>query len=211
MPELIELLRANPDKYSFASSGAGTTPHITGELFKQLAKVKMLHVPYKGSAPAYQDLLANQVDMMFDNIPGPLGLMRGGKVRGLAVTSLKRHPAAPDIPTMAEFLPGFEITSWGGICGPAGMPPAMVEKLSALAKKALDSPGGERGLRQAGRHAVLDEPGRHGRLSCRRREAPRARDQGVGRQGRVSSVQPPAAFLEFRQSKKRRSREALLW
>jgi tripartite-type tricarboxylate transporter receptor subunit TctC len=140
VPELIELLRANPDKYSFASSGAGTTPHITGELFKQLAKLKMLHVPYKGSAPAYQDLLANQVDMMFDNIPGPLGLMRGGKVRGLAVTSLQRHPAAPDIPAMAEFLPGFEITSWGGICGPAGMPPAMVEKLSALSKKALDSP-----------------------------------------------------------------------
>ena len=139
VPELIELVRASPGKYSFASSGAGTTPHIAGELFKQMAKVNLLHVPYKGSAPAYQDLLANQVDMMFDNIPGPLGLMRGGKVRGLAVTSLQRHPAAPDIPTMAEFLPGFEITSWGGICGPAGMPPAVVEKLSALAKKALDS------------------------------------------------------------------------
>ena len=139
VPELIELVRASPGKYSFASSGAGTTPHIAGELFKQMAKVNLLHVPYKGSAPAYQDLLANQVDMMFDNIPGPLGLMRGGKVRGLAVTSLQRHPAAPDIPTRADFLPGFEITSWGGICGPAGMPPAVVEKLSALAKKALDS------------------------------------------------------------------------
>jgi tripartite-type tricarboxylate transporter receptor subunit TctC len=140
VPELIELARASPGKYSFASSGAGTTPHITGELFKQLAKVNLLHVPYKGSAPAYQDLLANQVDMMFDNIPGPLGLMRSGKVRGLAVTSAQRHPAALDIPTMAEFLPGFEITSWGGICGPAGMPKPAVEKLSALAKKALESP-----------------------------------------------------------------------
>src|SRR6185503_8232045 len=131
--------KANPGKYSFASSGAGTTPHITGELFKQMAGVNLLHVPYKGSAPAYQDLLANQTDMMFDNIPGPLGLMRGGKVRGVAVTSAKRHPAAPDIPTVAEYLPGFEITSWGGICGPTAMPPAMVEKLSALAKKALES------------------------------------------------------------------------
>jgi len=140
VPELIELVKASPGKYSFASSGAGTTPHITGELFKQMAKVNLLHVPYKGSAPAYQDLLANQVDMMFDNIPGPLGLMRGGKVRGLAVTSAKRHPAVPDIPTMAEFLPGFEITSWGGICGPAGLPPPVVEKLSALSKKALDTP-----------------------------------------------------------------------
>ncbi|HZP99910.1 MAG TPA: tripartite tricarboxylate transporter substrate binding protein [Reyranella sp.] len=139
VPELIALLKANPGKYTFASSGAGTTPHITGELFKQRAGLNLLHVPYKGSAPAYQDLLANQVDMMFDNIPGPLGLMRGGKVRGLAVTSLKRHPAAPDIPAMAEFLPDFEITSWGGICGPAGLPPAMVEKCSALTKKALES------------------------------------------------------------------------
>jgi tripartite-type tricarboxylate transporter receptor subunit TctC len=138
--DLVALAKASPGKYSFASSGAGTTPHITGEMFKALAGVNLLHVPYKGSAPAYQDLLANQVDMMWDNIPGPLGLMRGGKVRGLAVTSAKRHPAAPDIPTMAEYLPGFEITSWGGICGPAGMPKPMVEKLSALAKKALESP-----------------------------------------------------------------------
>src|SRR5277367_2219281 len=76
--------------------------------------------------------------MMFDNIPGPLGLMRSGKVRGLAVTSATRHPAAPEIPPMAEFLPGFEITSWGGICGPAGVPPAMVEACAALTKKALD-------------------------------------------------------------------------
>ena len=139
VPELIALCKASPGKYSFASSGAGTTPHLTGEIFKQLAGVDLLHVPYKGSAPAYQDLLANQVDMMFDNIPGPLGLMRGGKVRGFAVTSAKRHPAVPDFPTMAEFLPGFEITSWGGICAPAGVPAAMVEKCSALAKKALQS------------------------------------------------------------------------
>jgi tripartite-type tricarboxylate transporter receptor subunit TctC len=139
VPELIGLAKAGPGKYSFASSGAGTTPHITGELFKQLAGVNLLHVPYKGSAPAYQDILANQVDMMFDNIPGPLGLMKGGKVRGLAVTSAKRHPAAPEIPTMAEYLPGFEITSWGGVCAPAGVPAPMVEKLSALSKKALES------------------------------------------------------------------------
>jgi tripartite-type tricarboxylate transporter receptor subunit TctC len=139
VPELIGLAKASPGKYSFASSGAGTTPHITGELFKQLAGVNLLHVPYKGSAPAYQDILANQVDMMFDNIPGPLGLMKGGKVRGLAVTSAKRHPAAPEIPAMAEYLPGFEITSWGGVCAPAGVPAPMVEKLSTMSKKALES------------------------------------------------------------------------
>ena len=140
VPELIALLKANPGKYSFASSGAGTSPQITGELFKSMAGVNILHVPYRGSAPAHQDILAGQVDMMFDNIPGPLGLMKGGKVKAFAVTSKERHPAAPDIPAMAEFLPGFEITSWGGICGPAGLPPAMVARLSELLKKALESP-----------------------------------------------------------------------
>jgi tripartite-type tricarboxylate transporter receptor subunit TctC len=139
--ELVALARANPGKYSFASSGAGTTPHLSGEIFKQLAKIDLLHVPYRGSAPATQDLLAGQVDMMFDNIPGPLAQMRAGKVRGLGVTSLERSPVAPEIPPMAEFLPGFDLTSWGGICGPAGLPPAMVEKLSALTKKALESDG----------------------------------------------------------------------
>jgi tripartite-type tricarboxylate transporter receptor subunit TctC len=140
IPELIKLAKENPGKYSFASSGAGTSPHITGELFKVMAGVNLLHVPYRGSAPAHQDILAGQVDMMFDNIPGPLGLMKGGKVKGIAVTSAERHPAAPDKPAIAEFLPGFEITSWGGVCGPAGMPKEMVEKANGLLKKALDSP-----------------------------------------------------------------------
>jgi tripartite-type tricarboxylate transporter receptor subunit TctC len=140
LAELIEVAKKNPGKFSFASSGAGTSPHITGELFKQMAGVNLLHVPYRGSAPAHQDILAGQVDMMFDNIPGPLGLMRGGKVKGLAVTSATRHPAVPDTPTVGELLPGFEITSWGGFCGPAGMPKGMVEKANGLLKKALDSP-----------------------------------------------------------------------
>jgi tripartite-type tricarboxylate transporter receptor subunit TctC len=150
VPELIAAAKAQPGKLSFASSGAGTTPHITGEMFKQMTGVNLLHVPYKGSAPAYQDLLASQVDMMWDNIPGPLALMRGGKMRGVAVTSKARHPAVPDIPTMAETIPGFEITSWGGICGPAGLPPAMVEKLSELSKKALESPKVKASFEQQG-------------------------------------------------------------
>jgi tripartite-type tricarboxylate transporter receptor subunit TctC len=181
VPELIELAKASPGKYSFASSGAGTSPQISGELFKQLAKISLLHVPYKGSAPAYQDLLAGQVDMMFDNIPGPLGLMRSGKVRGLAVTSKERHPAAPDIPTMAEFLPGFEITSWGGICGPVGLPPAVGPHQEGAGERR-----GESELRKAGGHADLDEPRRHRRLSRHGREAAGARHQGVGREGGMS-------------------------
>jgi len=158
IPELIELCKANPGKYSFASSGSGTSPHISGEIFKQLAHLNLLHVPYRGSAPAYQDLLAGQVDMMFDNVPGPLGLMRSGKVRGLGVTSAKRHPAVPDLPTMAEILPGFEITSWGGICGPAGLPPAMVETCAGLTKKALDSEAVLKAFEQQGAVATWMTP-----------------------------------------------------
>jgi tripartite-type tricarboxylate transporter receptor subunit TctC len=158
VPELIKLCADNPGKYSFASSGAGTSPHLSGEIFKQLAKLNILHVPYKGSAPAWQDLLANQVDMMFDNIPGPLGLMRSGKVRGLGVTSTQRHPAAPDIPTMSEFLPGFDITSWGGVCGPAGLPAAMVEKCSALTKQALESEPVKKAFEQQGATSIWMDP-----------------------------------------------------
>lgn len=139
VPELIALARANPGKYSFASSGSGTTVHLSGELFKQMAKIDLLHVPYRGSAQAIQDLLAGQVDMIFDNIPSSLAQMRGGKAIGLAVTSLQRSPAAADIPAMTEFLPGFDVNSWGGICGPAGLPQPVVDRLSTLAQKALES------------------------------------------------------------------------
>jgi tripartite-type tricarboxylate transporter receptor subunit TctC len=137
VPELVALVKASPGKYTFASGGAGTSPHICGEMLKQRAGINMLHVPYRGGAPALQDMLAGQVDMMFDNIPGPLAQYKAGKLRGLGVTSLERSPVAPELRTMNDFYPGFQITSWGGLCGPAGLPPAMVEKASALTKKAL--------------------------------------------------------------------------
>jgi tripartite-type tricarboxylate transporter receptor subunit TctC len=137
VPELIELVKTDPGKYSFASGGSGTSPHICGEMLKQRTGINMFHVPYRGGAPALQDMLAGQVDMMFDNIPGPLAQVRAGKLRPLAVTSTERSPIAPEVPTMTEYLPGFQITSWGGLCGPAGLPPAMVEKASELAKQAL--------------------------------------------------------------------------
>jgi tripartite-type tricarboxylate transporter receptor subunit TctC len=139
VPDLIAMAKDKPGKLSYASSGAGTTVHLSGALFAALAKIDILHVPYRGSAPATQDLLADQVDMIFDNIPGSLAQMGGGKVWGLAVTSIERSPMAPDVPTMASFLPGYDINSWGGICGPAGLPQPIVEKLNALAKQALDS------------------------------------------------------------------------
>ena len=139
VPELIALAKQTPGKLTYASSGAGTTVHLSGALFAVMAKIDILHVPYRGSAPATQDLLAGQVDMIFDNIPGSLAQMAGGQVNGLAVTGLQRSPKAPDVPAMTEFLPGYDINSWGGICGPAGLPTPMVDKLNALAKQALDS------------------------------------------------------------------------
>ncbi len=140
VPELIALLKANPGHYTFASSGSGTTVHLSGELFKVRAGVDMVHVPYRGGAPAHIDLLAGRVHMIFDNIPQALAEAREGKVRAIAVTGAHRSPQAPDVPAMAEFLPGFELTSWGSLIAPAGLPAPMVERMSQLAKRALESP-----------------------------------------------------------------------
>jgi tripartite-type tricarboxylate transporter receptor subunit TctC len=137
--ELIDLLKKNPGKYSYASAGNGTTLHLSGELFKVMAGVDMIHVPYRGAAPAMQDLLAGQVHMIFDNIPGALAVSRPGKVRALAVTSKDRTPVVPDVPTISETLPGFDINSWTTLTGPAKLPPDVVARLSELSKKALES------------------------------------------------------------------------
>jgi tripartite-type tricarboxylate transporter receptor subunit TctC len=139
VPELVALIKDNPGKYFFGSGGSGTSPHLCGEMLKNRAGLDMQHVPYRGGAPAMQDMLAGQLDMMYDNISTPLVQYKAGKVKALAVTSAERHPACPELPTMAEFYPGFNITSWGGLCGPAGLPPAMVEKAAALTRKALES------------------------------------------------------------------------
>lgn len=139
VPELIELMKKNPGKYSYASAGSGTTLHLSGELFKILAGVDMLHVPYRGAAPGMQDLLAGQVQMIFDNIPGSLAQVRAGKVRPIAVTSAKRTPVAPDVPTISETLVGFDIVSWTTLTGPAKLPPNVISRLSELSRKALES------------------------------------------------------------------------
>ena len=140
VPELITLIRANPGKFSYASSGSGTSVHLSGAMFAQFAGLDMVHVPYRGGAPAQLDLLAGRVHMIFDNIPQALAEAREGKVRALAVTGNHRAPQAPEIPAMQEFLPGFDITSWGGVLGPAGIPPAIVERIQALSLRALSDP-----------------------------------------------------------------------
>ena len=139
VPELIELLRRNPGKYFYGSSGAGTTPHLSGELFKLLANVDLVHVPYKGTAPAMIDLLGGQVHLLFDNIPGALVQYRPGKVKGFGVTSAARSPVVPEIPSLSEFLPGYDISSWTALVGPARIPPAVIERISMFARQALES------------------------------------------------------------------------
>ncbi|WP_207540899.1 Bug family tripartite tricarboxylate transporter substrate binding protein [Sabulicella rubraurantiaca] len=150
VPELIALLRANPGRYAYASSGSGTTVHLSGEMFRSMAGLDILHVPYRGGAPAHVDLQGGRVHMIFDNIPQGLALAREGKVRALAVTGRQRSPQAPDLPAMAEFLPDFEITSWGGVMGPAGMAPALVERINALTKQSLESPDLKRRFEENG-------------------------------------------------------------
>ncbi|TAJ89771.1 tripartite tricarboxylate transporter substrate binding protein [Reyranella sp.] len=137
--ELIAFLKKNPGKYSYGSAGNGTTLHLSGELFKMMAGVDILHVPYRGAAPAMQDLLAGQIHMIFDNIPGALAQTRPGKVRPLGVTSKERTPVVPDVPAIAETLPGFDINSWTTLTGPAKLPPDIIARLSELSKKALES------------------------------------------------------------------------
>jgi tripartite-type tricarboxylate transporter receptor subunit TctC len=139
VPELIALLKANPGKYSYGSAGPGTTLHLSGALLGQMAGVDILHVPYRGGAPAQIDLLAGRVHLMMDNIPAALAQARQGKVRALAVTSRDRSPVVPDLPSLSEFFPEFHIVSWTCLCAPVGLPPAMVGRMNALAKRALES------------------------------------------------------------------------
>jgi tripartite-type tricarboxylate transporter receptor subunit TctC len=150
VPELLALLKANPGKYAYGSSGSGTTPHLSGELLKQMTGADILHVPYRGGAPALLDLIAGRVQLIMDNIPGLLPAARDGSVRALAVTGQRRSRVVPDLPTMSEFLPGFEMTSWGAVCGPAGLPAPVVSRLSAFAKQALANPELVRGFEELG-------------------------------------------------------------
>ena len=140
VPELLALLKARPGGYTYATPGPGTAMHLAGELLKQRAEVDMVHAPYRGGAPALLDLLAGRVHVLIDAVTGPMQAVRDGKVRALAVTGTQRNPALPGVPSFAEFLPSFDITSWLCLCGPAGLPRGMVERLSAFTKRALESP-----------------------------------------------------------------------
>ena len=135
--DLILLLKKDPGKYTFASSGQGTSLHLSGELFKMMTGTDMVHVPYKGGGPALQDVMGGQVHMTFGNMPTVLAQAKGGKVRPLGVTSLERWFTAPEIPAIAETVPGFQAMSWHGVAFPAATPQAIVEKLSAAIQRAM--------------------------------------------------------------------------
>jgi tripartite-type tricarboxylate transporter receptor subunit TctC len=139
--ELIAYAKANPGKLNFASPGNGTSGHLCGELFKAMAGVQMTHVPYKGSAPALQDLIGGQVQLMFDNLPSALPQIKAGKLRALAVASSKRWLELPDVPTLAEAgFPGFPPDIWYGLVAPAGTPAPVIAKLNATVNARLKTP-----------------------------------------------------------------------
>jgi tripartite-type tricarboxylate transporter receptor subunit TctC len=140
VPELIEYLKGNSDKTICATQGNGTTSHLTSELFQLMAKVKLRHIPYRGSAPALQGLLAGDVDVMFDNLGVSLPLVQAGKLKLLAVASPGRLPSLPDVPTIAETLPGFEAVAWYGIVAPPNTPKNIVDKINADVNEALGQP-----------------------------------------------------------------------
>jgi tripartite-type tricarboxylate transporter receptor subunit TctC len=140
IPELIAYAKANPGKLNMASSGNGSTIHMSGELFKMLTDINMVHVPYRGGAPALTDLIAGQVQVMFDNIPTCAEHVKSGKLRGLAVTSTTRSEVLPDLPTVADFLPGYEASAWYGLGAPKGTPAEIIDRLNKAVNEILADP-----------------------------------------------------------------------
>ncbi|KQR30735.1 ABC transporter substrate-binding protein [Rhizobium sp. Leaf155] len=138
--ELVALLKKEPDKHAYASSGNGTPLHLSGELFKSMAGVEMQHVPYKGSGPALNDLLGNQISIMFDNLPSSSAHIKSGTLKALGVTTAERASSFPDVPTIAETVPGYETYTWNALFAPAGTPPEAITKLNEAAKTALSDP-----------------------------------------------------------------------
>lgn len=141
LAEYVQFAKAAPNGITFASSGSGSSIHLSGEMFKMIANLNMLHVPYRGSAPAVNDLLGGQVQSMFDNTPSALPHVRAGKLRAIAITSAQRSALLPDVPSVAESgFPGFDVQSWFGVSAPAGTPRAVVERVNAELGKVLASP-----------------------------------------------------------------------
>jgi tripartite-type tricarboxylate transporter receptor subunit TctC len=156
--ELIAYMKANPNKLSFGSPGVGTSVHVAGELFKTMTGTSMTHVPYKGRQFAIPDLVGGSIQLMFDNMPSALPMASEGKIRPIAVTSAKRSPAAPDIPTVAESVPGFEATSWFAVFAPAATPKAVIDRLNAEIRRVYNLPDIKERLAKLGLDPILSSP-----------------------------------------------------
>jgi tripartite-type tricarboxylate transporter receptor subunit TctC len=164
VPEFIAYAKANPDKINMASGGNGAVSHVTGELFKVMAGVNLLHVPYRGSAPALTDLISGQVQVMFDNVPSSIEHIRAGKLRPLAVTTAKRWQGLPDIPTVSEFLPGFEASGWFGIGAPKNTSAEIVETLNKEINAGLANAKIEARFAELGGIGLAGSPADFGKL-----------------------------------------------
>jgi tripartite-type tricarboxylate transporter receptor subunit TctC len=154
VPEFIAHAKASPGKFTMASVGNGTTPHLTGELFKMMAKVDLLHVPYRGAAPALTDLLGGRADVMFEAMPSLVGYIRAGKLRALAVTQAIRSPVFPELPTIAEFVPGYESSVWFGVAAPRRTPTEVVARLNREINAGLNDPVLKKRLGDVGGEAL---------------------------------------------------------
>ena len=162
--EFIAYAKANPGKINMASSGSGTSVHLSGELFKSMTGCQMLHVPYKGAGPALTDLMGGQVDVIFDNLPSSVGHIKGGKIRALGVTSQEREPSMPQLPTIAETVPGYEATAWFGIGMPKGTPKEIIDKVNAEVNRALADPKMRERLAELGGKPIAGTPEDFGKV-----------------------------------------------
>jgi tripartite-type tricarboxylate transporter receptor subunit TctC len=162
--EFIAYAKANPGKINMASSGSGTSVHMSGELFKAMTGIEMQHVPYRGSAPAMQDLLTNRVQVLFDNLPGSIAHIKAGALRALGVTAPKRSNALPDVPTIGETVPGYEAIVWYGIVAPKGTPPEIVDTLNSAVNAVLADPKLKARLAELGGEAMPMTPAQFGKL-----------------------------------------------
>lgn len=159
MPELLKLLKEHPGKYSFASAGNGTTSHMAGEMLKAAAGLAVVHIPYRGGAPAITDVLGGQVDYMIDVMPNTAPQVRGGRLRALAVSTAKRVPGFESIPTIAESgVPGFDVSAWDAVFAPAGTPAAVIDKVNAAVRKVLADPEVQTQLAARGAQAAPTSP-----------------------------------------------------
>jgi tripartite-type tricarboxylate transporter receptor subunit TctC len=162
--EFIAYCKANPTKVNMASSGSGSSIHLSGELFKSMTGCKMAHIPYKGAGPALNDLIAGQVQVMFDNLPSSAGFIKDGRIRALAVTTSVREASLPNVPTVAETIPGFEASAWFGISAPKGTPREIVDKLNAATNQLLADPKIQKRLADLGGTLIPGTPEDFGKI-----------------------------------------------